>query len=121
MTFAIAAVESGFAFHVDDALPLWDKPVHALCAFGLMLMISPARRLRTAALVAVLGTGIAWEVVQFVVEPFQGQPPLRYAIDTLTDIIADILGTLYALRRSPWLARLALATSADPPSAVPRS
>jgi hypothetical protein len=98
LTFAVAAIESGLTLHADLAIPLWDKPMHAMGAFGLTFIASPSPAWRRAALVAVLGTCVAWEVIQFVVEPFQGHAPLAYVLDTLGDLLSDVAGALFALR-----------------------
>jgi hypothetical protein len=99
LTFAVAAVESGLALGADAALPLWDKPMHAVGAFALALAVTPTPRWRSSTLVAVVGVCVAWEVIQFIVDPYQGHAPLAYALDTLTDLAADVAGALVAFRR----------------------
>jgi hypothetical protein len=96
--FAIAALESGLLLNADAAVPGWDKPIHALCAFGVVLMLTPQRERRRLGLVAAIAAGIGWEVAQFLVEPFQGHAPAIYAIDTITDLLADAVGAVLATR-----------------------
>ena len=98
LCFAIAAFESGLLVDADRALPGWDKPVHALCAFGVVLALEPRPGRRRLAAVAAIAIGIAWEAIQFFVDPFQGHEPALYAIDTLTDVLADALGAALAAR-----------------------
>jgi hypothetical protein len=110
LCFAIAAVESGLLLNADAVVPGWDKPIHALCAFGVVLITTPRRERRRLGFVAAVAAGIGWEVVQFSVDPFQGHEPAIYAVDTITDLLADAVGAALAMRlgsRSvmPWLAR----------------
>lgn len=41
-----------------------------------------------------------WEAVQFWVDPYQGHAPAIYALDTVTDLAADVIGAVVALRRA---------------------
>lgn len=97
--FAAATAESRLALHADEHLPLWDKVVHAIAGLGLLLAIAPRTGRRAPAFAAVLGLGVAWEVAQFVIDPFQGKTPVPYAIDTVTDVLADAAGAVAGLVR----------------------
>lgn len=97
---AIAAVESGLIVHVDAVLPGWDKPVHALCVFGLVLILTPQPR-RRRGVVAAIAAGIAWELAQFFFDPLQGHTPELWALDTATDLAADLAGAVLAMRAAP--------------------
>jgi hypothetical protein len=97
-SFAVAVVESGVVFHADQVLPGWDKAIHALCAFGLVLALCPSPGGRRRAVVAVIATGLAWEAVQFLIDPYQGHTPAIYILDTATDLAADVIGAALALR-----------------------
>jgi len=98
LSFAVGAVESGLFLRADDALPLWDKAIHALCALGIVLVVAPRGLSARSAVAIALGAGLVWEVIQFVIDPFQKHTPPIYAIDTLTDLAADVAGGLIALR-----------------------
>lgn len=100
-SFAVALVESGVVFHADALLPGWDKPVHAITAFGLVLAFCPARDGRRLGVVAAIAMGLAWEVVQFVIDPYQGHTAAMYALDTVTDLAADVFGAVLTLRTRP--------------------
>ena len=112
-SFAVGVVESGLFLRADDAIPLWDKAIHALCAAGVVLAVAPRARTRVAVGVG-LGAGFGWEVIQFAVDPFQGHAPLVYWIDTLTDLAADVVGALIALRWTAAPVTRVGATAADP-------
>jgi len=96
-SFAVAVVESGVVFHADDVLPGWDKAIHALCAFGIVLALAPARDQRRRGALAAIAIGLGWEVAQFWMDPYQGHTVALYAVDTVTDLTADVIGALAAV------------------------
>ena len=96
LSFAVAFVESGVVLHADAVVPGWDKPVHALCGYGIVLALCPMPHRRQLGVVAAITLGLGWEVVQFFIDPYQGQTPAVYALDTVTDLAADLLGAVIA-------------------------
>lgn len=97
-SFAVAIVESGVVFQADQVVPGWDKAIHALCAFGLVLVLCPSRDRRRRGVIAAIAMGMAWEVAQFWIDPYQGHSVALYAVDTVTDLAADVIGALAAVR-----------------------
>jgi hypothetical protein len=97
-SFTVAVVESGVLFHADQVIPGWDKAIHAACAFGLVLALSPTPDRRRRGIVAVIAIGLAWEAAQFWLDPLQGHTVALYAVDTVTDLTADVIGALAAAR-----------------------
>lgn len=114
-SFAVAIVESGVVFHADQVLPGWDKVIHALCAFGLVLALCPVDR-RGRAVLAVIAIGLGWEAAQFWIDPYQGHTVALYAVDTATDVMADVVGAVAAARPP----RMRTAASHPITSATPR-
>src|SRR3954468_636718 len=91
-SFTVAVVESGVLFHADQVIPGWDKAIHAACAFGLVLALAPTPDRRWRGVVAAIAIGLAWEAAQFWIDPLQGHTVALYAVDTATDLTADVIG-----------------------------
>src|SRR4026207_2000228 len=96
VSFAIALVESGVVLHADRAVPGWDKAIHALCAFGLVLALCPSRDRRRRGAIRAIAMGVAGEAAQFWIDPYQGHSVELYALDTFTDMAADVIGAVVA-------------------------
>jgi len=95
--FTLALLESRLELHADQWLPLWDKPVHALTAAGLVLTVSPRRDRSGWTWLGIMALGIAWEIAQFEIQPFAGVAPIAWAVDTAGDLFADGAGAFVAL------------------------
>lgn len=113
VSFAVGAVESGLFLRADDAIPLWDKVIHAVCALGIVLVAAPKGARPRSAVAIALVAGSGWEVIQFAVDAFQGHSPQIYAIDTITDLAADAVGGVIALRSTAASVTRAPARAAD--------